>query len=79
MGGTGSGGLKNVQAEPVAFVECPQCGFPLNTCFSEKHLADGNMTVVFVACSRCMWAERWGELKIQKEVLEDGARKSAVG
>ena len=80
MSGIGSGGLKIVQAEPVAFVECPRCEFPLNTCFSEKLLNDGKATVVYVACSRCLWAERWGELKIHQEgESEDGARKTATG
>ena len=78
MPGSGNGGLKMVQGDPVSYLECPRCSFPLNTCFSEKHLNDGKATVCYVACSRCMWAERWGELKKHQEGIDD-ARRSAAG
>jgi RNase P subunit RPR2 len=79
MSGLGSGGLMIVQADPVSFVACPQCSFPLNTYFSTQHHVDGKKMIVYVACSSCMWAERWGELKIRQEGIEDGARKAATG
>ena len=80
MSGIGSGGLKIVPADPVSFVECPRCGHPLNTYFSTQHFSDGKRTIVHVACASCMWAERWGDLKIHQEgESEDGARNIAIG
>jgi hypothetical protein len=78
MSGPGSG-LKIVQADPLPFVECPRCGFPLNTHYEKQFLDDVQRTVVYVACSCCMWAERWGNLKIHQEEIEDGPRKAATG
>jgi len=79
MSGPGSGALKIVQADPVAYVECPRCGFPLSVYFSMQSFADGKITVVYAACGSCMWTERWGNLKIHQEGIEDGVRKAATG
>jgi RNase P subunit RPR2 len=79
MSGLGRGGLKIVQADPVSFVACPQCSFPLNTYFSRQRHTDGQRMIVYVACSSCMWAEHWGELKIHQEGIGDGDRKAATG
>jgi hypothetical protein len=52
--------VKLLKGEPITTYACPVCEFPLNFHFGNLD-SNREKIGVRVACSRCCWAEFWGE------------------
>lgn len=64
--------LHHVQADPVPYLECPKCRFPLSMSFFNAGFRIERI-IVTIACGNCCWSENWGELK--KREVNDGSGK----